>query len=53
MAEGGLPGPAPHREDPQLQPNPQPLSLQPSQQVHMHMNWSHLNQNILVNLRKM
>ena len=41
MAEGGPPGPAPHREDPQLQPSPQPLQLQPGQQVQMHMNWSH------------
>ena len=41
MAEGGPPGPAPHREDPQPQPAPQPLPLQPGQQVHMHMNWSH------------
>ena len=41
MAEGGLPGPAPHREDQPLQPTPQPIPLQPAQQVHMHMNWSH------------
>ena len=41
MAEGGPRGPAPHREDPQLQPTPQPLLPQPGQQVHMHMNWSH------------
>ena len=41
MAEGGLPGPAPHREDPQLQPAPQPVPLQPGQQAQMHMNWSH------------
>ena len=41
MAEGGQPGPAPHREDPQPQPTPQPLPPQPGQQVHMHMNWSH------------
>ena len=41
MAEGGLPSPAPLKEDPQLQPAPQPLPLQPGQQVHMHMNWSH------------
>ena len=27
MAEGGLPGLAPHREDPQPQPTPQPLQL--------------------------
>ena len=42
MTEGGLPGPAPCREDPPLlQPTPQPVLLQPGQQVHMHMNWSH------------
>ena len=41
MAEGGLSGPVPHREDPQLQPTPQPLPPEPGQQVHMHMNWSH------------
>ena len=41
MAEGGLPGPAPHREDPTPQLTPQPITLQPAQQVHMHMNWSH------------
>ena len=41
MAEGGLPGPAPHREDPPLQSAPQPLQPQSGQQVHMHMNWSH------------
>ena len=41
MAEGGLPGPAPHREDPQLQPTPQPLQPQPGQQAQIHMNWSH------------
>ena len=41
MAEGGLPGPAPHREDPPLQPNPQLIPLQPAQQVKMHMKWSH------------
>ena len=42
MAEGGLQGPAPQREDPPpLQPVPQPLPPQPGQQVHMHMNWSH------------
>ena len=35
MAEAGLPGPAPCREDPQLQPAPQPLQLQPGQQVQM------------------
>ena len=57
MAEGGLPGPAPHREDPPPQPTPQPtaqpIPLQPGQQAQMHMNWSHLSQNIPVNLRKM
>ena len=46
MAEGGLPGPAPHREDPPppqptVQPASQPVLPQPCQQVHMHMNWSH------------
>ena len=41
MAEGGLPGPAPHKEDPPLQPAPQPVPLQPGQQAQMHMNWSH------------
>ena len=41
MAEGGPPGPAPHREDPALQPTPEPLQPQPDHQVHMHMNWSH------------
>ena len=41
MEEGGLPGPAPHREDPPPQPTPQPLQPQPDQHVHMHMNWSH------------
>ena len=42
MAEGGLPGPAPCREDPPPpQPTPQALLPQPGQQVHMHMNWSH------------
>ena len=41
MAEGGLPGPAPHMEDPPPpQPTPQPILPQPGQQVHMHMNWS-------------
>ena len=29
MAEGGSPGPAPHREDPLLQPAPHPLPPQP------------------------
>ena len=41
MAEGGLPGPAPQREDPPLQPTPQCLQPQPSQQVPLHMNLSH------------
>ena len=41
MTEGGPPSPAPHREDPPPNPAPQPL-LQPGQQVHMCMNWSHL-----------
>ena len=41
MAEGGLLGPVPHREDPAPQPTPQPLQPQPDQQVHMNMNWSH------------
>ena len=53
MAEGGQPGPAPQREDPPPQPAPQPLQPQPGQQVPLHMKWSHLNQNIQVNLRKM
>ena len=58
MADSGLPGPAPHREDPPPpqpapQPTPQPVLPQPGQQVHMLMKWSHLNQNIQVNLRKM
>ena len=39
MAEGGPPGPAPHREDPPLQPAPQPVPPQPGQQAQMHMNW--------------
>ena len=41
MAEGGLPGPAPQREDPPLQTPPQTLQPQPSQQVPLCMNWSH------------
>ena len=41
MAEGGLPGSAPCREDPQPQSAPQPIPLQPGHQVQMHMNWSH------------
>ena len=40
MAEGRLPGPAPHREDLPPQLTPQPLQPQPDQQVHLHMNWS-------------
>ena len=46
MAEGGPPGPAPHREDPPP-PQPtthltsQPILPQPGQQVHLCMNWSH------------
>ena len=39
MAEGGPPGPAPHREEPLPPPIPQPP--QPGQQAQMHMNWSH------------
>ena len=39
MAEGGPPGPAPHREEPQPPPVQQPP--QPGQQAPMHMNWSH------------
>ena len=38
MAEGGPPGPAPHREEQQPAPQPQP---QLAQQIQMHMNWSH------------
>ena len=47
MAEGGVPGPAPCREDPppppqpRPQPTPQPVLPQPGQQIHMHINWSH------------
>ena len=48
MAEGELPGPAPHRDDPPQpapqpaqQPAPQPTLPQPGQQVQMHINWSH------------
>ena len=41
MAEGGPPGPAPHREDPALQPLQQPLQPQPDQHVHLCMYWSH------------
>ena len=40
MAEAGLPGPVPCREDPPPNPAPQ-LLPQPGQQVPMHMNWSH------------
>ena len=47
MAEGGLPGPAPYREDPPLQPAPQPLQPQPDQQVHMNMDWSHFKPEYL------
>ena len=36
MAEGGLPGPAPPREEQPLPPVPQPP--QPGQQAQMHMN---------------
>ena len=39
MAEGGLQGPAHHREE--QQPPPVPQQPQPGQQVQMHMNWSH------------
>ena len=41
MAEGGVPGPAPYREDPPPQPTPQLIPLQPGQQVYMCMNWSY------------
>ena len=41
MAEGGPPGPAPHREAQVLQPFQQPQQPQQAQQAHMHMNWSH------------
>ena len=37
MAEGGLPGPAPHREEQPPPPIPEP---HPGQQAQMHMNWS-------------
>ena len=40
MAEGGLPGPSPLREEQQPPPIPQ-QQPQPGQQVHMCMNWSH------------
>ena len=40
MVEGGLPGPAPHREEQQPPPAPQ-QQPQPGQQVQMHMNRSH------------
>ena len=39
MAEGGLPGPAPYRDE--QQPPPIHQHPQPGQQVQMHMNWSH------------
>ena len=38
MAEGGPPGPVPHREE---QPPPPVPQRQPGQQAQMHMNWSH------------
>ena len=45
MAEGGLPGPAPHREDPPPPPASQPalqlLLPQPGQQVQTCMKRSH------------
>ena len=41
MAEGGLPGPVCHREDPPLQPPPQPLQLPQVPQAHLQINWSH------------
>ena len=41
MAEGGPSGPASYREDPPLQPTPQPVPPQCGQQVQKHMNWSH------------
>ena len=41
IVEGGLPGPAPHREDPPLQPATQPVPPQAGQQAQMCMNWSH------------
>ena len=47
MAEGGPLGPAPHRKDHVLEPPQQPLQLQPGQQVHMHMNWSHFKPEYL------
>ena len=34
-------GPAPQREDPPLQPAPQPLQPQPGQQVPLHVKWYH------------
>ena len=37
MAEGGLPDPAPCRQEQQ----PTPQQPQPGQQVQMHMNWLH------------
>ena len=50
MAEGGLPGPAPHREEQPPPPIPQP---QPGQQAQMHMNWSHFKPEYPVNQKKM
>ena len=47
MAEGGLPGPAPQREDAPLQPAPQPFQPQQGQQVPFHMNWSHFKPEYL------
>ena len=41
MAEGGLPGPAPPREEPPSPPTPPPVLPQPGQQAQMHINWSH------------
>ena len=38
MAEGGLLGPAPQREEQQPIPQPQP---QLAEQIEMHLNWSH------------
>ena len=51
MAEGGPPGPAPHRDaqvlQPPQQPPPQPVQLQQAHQTHMHMNWSHFKPEYL------
>ena len=41
MAEGGLTGPAPQREDTPPNLAPQPLPQPGHNQVPMHMNWSH------------